>query len=85
MFLTFCSEEERKFFEESRSDMGTVLYKLFSYLYTISLSHSSGVVNTVFLFVSDVLYYILMYSILFYYNVLYSILMYSNVFYYILL
>ena len=52
MFLTFCSEEERKLFEESRSDMGTVLYKLFSYLYTISLSHSSGVVNTVFRFVS---------------------------------
>ena len=32
--------------------MGTVLCKLFSYLYTISLSHSSGVVNTVFRFVS---------------------------------
>ena len=32
--------------------MGTVLCKLFSYLYTISLSHSSGVANTVFRFVS---------------------------------
>ena len=37
--------------------MGTVLCKLFSYLYSISLSHSSGVVNTVFRFVSFLVFW----------------------------
>ena len=32
--------------------MGTVLCKLFSYIYTISLLHSSRVVNVLFRFVS---------------------------------
>ena len=50
--INFLLREGEKVFEESRSDMGTVLCKLFSYFYAISLSHSSGVVNTVFRFVS---------------------------------
>ena len=50
---------EKVFFEESRLEIGTVLFKLLSYIsFIISLSYTSGVVSVVFVFFSS---FILMY------------------------
>ena len=56
---TFCSEEERKFLWRAAQTWAPYCVNYLGIFYAISLSHKSGVVNTVFrfVFVSFRLYY----------------------------
>ena len=54
---TFCSEEERKFLWRAAQTWAAYCVNYLSISYAISLSHKSGVVNTVFRLVSYHSYY----------------------------
>ena len=52
IFKTFCSEEEKKFLKRAAQTWAPYCVNYLGIFYAISLSHMSGVVNTVIRFIS---------------------------------